>query len=57
MIVINWDWASFVAGIFAVITVQFWAVVFVAFRQWRKSKAALKETDAALASWMKKGTF
>lgn len=55
MIVINWDWASFVAGVFAVLTVQFWLVVFVAFRQWKKGKQAAKDSDAIFAKWMQDG--
>ncbi len=55
MIVINWDWVSFVAGVFAVLTVQFWLVVFVAFRQWKKGKAAAKDSDAIFAKWMQDG--
>jgi hypothetical protein len=55
MIIINWDWASFVAGVFAVLTVQFWLVVFVAFRQWKKGKQVAKDSDAIFAKWMQDG--
>lgn len=55
MIVINWDWVSFVVGVFAVLTVEFWLVVLVAFRQWKKGKAAAKDSDAIFAKWMQDG--
>jgi len=52
VIVINWDWVSFVVGIFAVLTVQFWLVIFVAFKQWRKAKKSQSDIEKALNSWV-----
>jgi uncharacterized protein YggT (Ycf19 family) len=37
---IDWSWWAFVAGILATITFQFWLVLFIAFRQWKKQRAA-----------------
>lgn len=55
MIVINWDWFSFFAGIFASITIAFWLLVVIAFRQWKKGKQAAKDSDAIFAKWMQDG--
>lgn len=46
-IVIVWDWVSFFAGILATITVSFWLIVALAFKQWKKQKeAAAKGMDS-----------
>jgi uncharacterized membrane protein YwaF len=43
MIVINWDWISFFAGAFAVITIELWIVMYFAFRQWKKARDLQKK--------------
>lgn len=55
MIVINWDWFSFFAGIFASVTIAFWAVLYLGFRQWKRGRDAAKDSDAVLAKWMRDG--
>lgn len=48
MITITWDWFSFFAGIFATLTVGFWGLVFIAFKQWKRQK---RETTDLFKSW------
>lgn len=47
MIVITWDWFSFVVGLLTAVTVAFWAVFFIAFKQYsnQKKRAKAMETD------------
>jgi hypothetical protein len=48
VITITWDWFSFFTGVFATITVAFWMLVFLAFKQWKKQK---RETVDLFKSW------
>lgn len=50
----TWSWLAFVAGILATLTVQFWLVIFIAFKQWKKQRAATKNMDSIdklFATW------
>lgn len=50
-IAFTWSWLAFVAGIVATLTVQFWLVVFIAFRQWRKGKKAKSSVEQMFTQW------
>lgn len=54
MIVINWDWVSFFVGIAAVLTVEFWVIMVVSFKQWKKAREAQKKTEDAITAWINK---
>jgi hypothetical protein len=54
MITLTWSWLAFFVGIFATLTVQFWLVIFFAFKQWKKQRAATKNVDSIdklFATW------
>ena len=36
--VIDWSWWAFIAGVLATVTVEFWLVIFIAFKQWKKQQ-------------------
>lgn len=38
MITITWSWLSFFAGVFATLSVGFWTLVFIAYKQYVKNK-------------------
>ena len=50
-IVFTWSWLAFVAGIFTTLTVQFWLLVFVAYKQWRKGRKAKNNIDDMFKQW------
>ena len=54
MITITWDWFSFIAGIVATITVGFWGVVVLAFKQWKKNKKREADVAELFKDWSKK---
>jgi hypothetical protein len=35
---IDWSWWAFVAGVLATLTVEFWVVIAIAWKQWKKQQ-------------------
>ena len=54
MITLTWSWFSFIMGIAASFTLVFWALVAVAYNQYRKQKKKASEMDEALKAWVGK---
>lgn len=54
MITITWDWFSFIAGIVVTITVGFWGLLGLAFKQWKANKKREAEMTELFKSWPKK---
>ena len=50
-IVFVWSWLSFFAGIFATLSFAFWAVVFVAVRQYNKQKKKADSVTEFFKDW------
>jgi len=53
MITFEWSWFAFIVGILAAISVGFWLLVIVAFKQWKKTKTKESQSsEEALAKMM-----
>jgi hypothetical protein len=52
-IIFTWSWLAFFAGVLATLTVQFWLLVFVAFRQWKKGQQAKSSVEQMFEQWGK----
>jgi len=37
--VIDWSWWAFFAGVLATLTVEFWVIIAIAWKQWKKQQA------------------
>jgi hypothetical protein len=46
MITFEWSWFAFIMGVLAAISVGFWLLVIVAFKQWKKTKVQSSESSA-----------
>lgn len=55
-IVFTWSWLAFIAGILATLTVQFWLVIFFAYKQWKKGQKAKSNVDKMFEQWMGKNS-
>jgi len=59
-IVFTWSWFAFLVGVGATLMVQFWLVILIALKQWKKQKeAATKSMDSVeklFSSWGSKDT-
>lgn len=54
-IVLTWSWLSFFVGVLATISLGFWALVVLAFKQWKKSKKQAESSfDGLLKEWSSK---
>lgn len=51
MITLTWSWFAFSIGVVATLTVQFWLVVFVAYKQWRKGQKAKSSVEQMFEQW------
>ena len=52
-IVFTWSWLAFFAGVLATLTVAFWLLVVIAYKQYRKGKKAKSNIDEMLVQWGK----
>lgn len=56
MITITWDWVSFIAGVIATVTFEFWALVWIAVRSWRKQQREASSFNDMIKSWSGKNS-
>lgn len=52
-IIFVWSWLSFFAGIFATLSFAFWAVVYIAARQYKKQKKNADSVTELFRDWGK----
>jgi L-asparagine transporter-like permease len=55
MVTFDWSWFAFVMGVVATLFVEFWLLVVVAIKQFRKQQRNVKkaaETVDAFSSWI-----
>jgi uncharacterized membrane protein YwzB len=46
-----WSWFSFIIGFVACLTVAFWAIVAIAFKQYKKQKQQTSSMDELFKGW------
>lgn len=46
-----WSWFSFIIGVVATLTVAFWAIVTIAFKQYKKQKQQTSSMEELLKGW------
>jgi hypothetical protein len=44
MIELTWSWFAFFMGVLATVSIGFWALIFFAIKQWKKSKSKARLT-------------